>query len=167
MTDRNEQYRTLPQKAMKLMRITSALSMFFFVTAPAIVACVFLWQSFSALPGILVLGCALMLSVLYVLLTPKIRFKRYKYLIAPDRVEIIEGLFFIKRTIVPIDRIYQIDIKAGPLDNAVGVAKVTLTTAGSFASFRFLEPETAQEIALYLNETVLKKLRVKGADNDV
>ena len=68
---------------------------------------------------------------------------------------------------MPIDRIYQIDIRKGPLDNAVGVAKVMVTTAGSSAAFRFLEPDAADEIALYINETVLGKIQGKGDGQDV
>ena len=88
-------------------------------------------------------------------------------MIAQDRIEICEGLIFLRRTIVPIDRIYQIDIRTGPLDNAVGVAKVIVTTAGSTAAFRFLEPEAADEIALYINENVLNKIHQKGEETDV
>ena len=42
-----------------------------------------------------------------------------------------------------------------------------VTTAGSSAAFRFLEPEAADEIALYINETVLNKIKGKGAEEDV
>ncbi len=163
----NGSYRSLSPKALKLMRITSVISMSILIIIPAAVACVAVAIDYSITAGLLILACAVVFSVLYIIFTPKIRFRRYKYLIASDRVEIIEGLLFIKRTIIPIDRVYQIDIKKGPLDNAVGVAKVMVTTAGSFASFRFLEPEVADEIAMYLNETVLKKLKVKGARQDV
>lgn len=163
----NGNYQTLSDKALKLMRITSFISTSILIMIPAVAACVYICINNSVIAGISVLICAALLTAAYILIAPKIRFKRYRYLIASDRVEIIEGLFFIRRTIVPIDRIYQIDIKTGPLDKAVGVAKVMITTAGSIASFRFLEPDVADRISMYLNETVLKKLKVKGARQDV
>lgn len=163
----NGNYQTLSKKALKLMRITSVISTSILVMIPATVACISVCTNNSVVAGLSIIICAAAFSAAYVLIAPKIRFKRYKYLIASDRVEIIEGLIFIKRTIVPIDRIYQIDIKTGPLDKAVGVAKVMITTAGSFTSFRFLEPDVADQIAMYLNDTVLKKLKVKGARQDV
>ena len=161
-----DQYRTPSPKAIKLMRITSALGTFFLLIVPAVAAEIFA-RDVLGKGGLVLIGAAVVLAVLYTLLTPPIRFKRYRYLIARDRIEIIEGLLFISRTIVPIDRIYQIDIRKGPLDNAVGVAKVIVTTAGSSAAFRFLEPEAADEIALYINETVLKKIREKEDRQDV
>ena len=161
-----EQYRTPSPKAITLMRITSAIATFFILIAPAVAAAVFA-RDYIGNAGLILVAAALVLSVVYTLVAPPIRFKRYRYLIAKDRIEIIEGLLFISRTIVPIDRIYQIDIRKGPLDNAVGVAKVIVTTAGSSASFRFLEPEAADEIALYINETVLNKIKGKGDRQDV
>ncbi|MCR5484303.1 MAG: PH domain-containing protein [Clostridiales bacterium] len=159
-------YRTLSNKAIKLMRITSVIFSFFVFIVPGTALAVFSVIQFGSKSAAACFAAAsFLLSVLYITITPKIRFKRYKYLIASDRIEVIEGLFFISRTIVPIDRIYQIDIKTGPLDNAVGVAKVIITTAGSFTSFRFLEPEAAEEVALYINETVLQKLKAKGAES--
>lgn len=160
------EYRTPSPNAIKLMRITSALCMFFFVILPIGIVAGIAHDYLSYWSYILV-GVSVLFSVLYILIAPPIRFKRYRYRICKDRIEIIEGLFFVRRTIVPIDRIYQIDIRKGPLDNACHVAKVMVTTAGSSAAFRFLEPEAADEIALYINETVLNKIKGKGAESDV
>lgn len=160
------EYRTPSPNAVKLMRITSALCMLFFVLLPAgIVAAAA--HDFLSYGSYILVGVAVVFSALYILIAPPVRFKRYRYMICKDRIEIIEGLFFVRRTIVPIDRIYQIDIRKGPLDNACHVAKVMVTTAGSSAAFRFLEPEAADEIALYINETVLNKIKGKGAESDV
>ena len=161
-----DEYRTPSPRAILLMRITSVLTTFFFALVPSGVICWYVW-TYIGLPALIIPGVVLLLSVLYTLIAPGIRFRRYRYMIARDRIEIIEGLFFIRRTIVPIDRIYQIDIRKGPLDNAVGVAKVVVTTAGSTAAFRFLEPEAADEIAMYINETVLTKIQEKGDRQDV
>ena len=161
-----DQYRTPSPKAIRLMRITSALCVFFLVILPAGVL-VFFLHDWLLWGGYVLLGVAVLLSVLYVLFAPGIRFRQYKYMIAQDRIEICEGLFFLRRTIIPIDRIYQIDIRTGPLDNAIGVAKVLVTTAGSSAAFRFLEPEAADEIAMYINENVLNKIHQKGEKEDV
>lgn len=162
------EYRTPSPKAITLLRITSLLSTFFLLVVPALAAAIFA-SDFLGSAGWILVGAAAVISVLYTLIAPPIRFKRYRYMIAKDRIEIIEGLLFIRRTIIPIDRIYQIDVRKGPLDNAVGVEKVAVTTAGSSASFRFLEPEVADEIALYINETVLGKIRskMKGDAQDV
>ncbi|MBQ3150775.1 MAG: PH domain-containing protein [Clostridia bacterium] len=164
MSEKN--YRTPSLKAVKLMRITSSLSLAIFLVMPSVIASLYYRYELSYF-SFVIIGAVLLFSFLYIAITPKIRFNRYKYLIEADRIEIIEGLFFIRRTIVPIDRIYQIDIQKGPIDNMVGVAKVRLTTAGSSAAFRFLEPETADEIAMHLNTSVLAKIKAEGTDENV
>lgn len=161
------QYETLSKKALKLMRITSAIGLIFLFTAAVILFVAMLLLTGNAETGAVVLICTAIFCSVYFFIVPPIRFRRYKYLIAQDRIEIIEGILFVTRTIVPIDRIHQIDIKRGPLDNAVGVAKVIVTTAGSAAVFRFLEPERAEAIALYLNASISRKLRAKGVAEDV
>ena len=103
-------------------------------------------------------------AVLWAVLFPIVRFRRYKYLIQPDRIEIIQGVFRVTRTVVPVDRIHQIDVSRGPLDTAFGVAKVSVITAGSTAVFRFLDEDKAQQLALFLNEKVQQKL---GGNTDV
>ena len=103
-------------------------------------------------------------AVLWAILFPIVRFRRYKYLIQPDRIEIIQGVFWVSRTVVPVDRIHQIDVSRGPLDTAFGVAKVSVITAGSTAVFRFLDEDKAQQLALFLNERVQQKL---GGNTDV
>ena len=162
------EYRTPSPKAITLMRITSAIVTALFLVVPALAAAIFAGDALGKAGWILV-GAAAVISILYTLIAPPIRFRRYRYMIAKDRIEIIEGLFFIRHTIIPIDRIYQIDVRKGPLDNAVGVEKVMVTTAGSSAAFRFLEPEVADEIAMYINETVLDKIhsKMKGDEQDV
>ena len=160
------QYETLSPKALKLMRITSVIGLFFLLAPAAVLAGVLLFFGSTASAAVVLTG-ALVFCLAYFLAVPPIRFRCYKYLIAADRIEIIEGILFVTRTIVPIDRIHQIDIKRGPLDTATGVAKVIVTTAGSAAVFRFLEPERAEAIALYLNESINRKLDARGAGRHV
>jgi len=154
-------YERLSKKALRLMRITCAVSLFFCLLAAA-AAAGYLYLAGHMAAAVAVIICALAAAVAVFLIVPPLRHKRYRYHIGPDRIEIIEGLLFIRRTIIPIDRIHQIDIRRGPLDNLAGVAKVVVTTAGSAAAFRFLEPERADEIALYLNESVTGKIRAEA-----
>lgn len=154
------EYEFLSLKALKLMRITATIGSLFLLLA-GIVASVILAYNTKFLIATIVACLSITLFTFILLVIPPLRFRRYKYLIAEDRVEIIEGILFIRRTIVPIDRIHQIDIEKGPLDNLVGVAKVIVTTAGSAAAFRFLEPERADQIAIYLNKNINEKVKKK------
>lgn len=153
------EYKTLSKKAIKLMYVTQTIVSAIVLVPVGIISFALLNPVSSVAAAAVSAVCALLL-ILSIAVFPKIRFKRYRYLLTDDRLELIEGIFWVERSIVPIDRIHQIDIAKGPLDNAFGVAKVIVTTAGSELTFRFLEPEKAEEIAMYLN----KKLGEKNAE---
>ncbi len=162
------QYTSLSQKAKPVLFITAAIQSLVFTG----ICCAAIWSiplyGMGNINPIRLLGTAVtvLFALLWAIVTPIVRFRRYKYCIADDRIEIVEGLFYIRRTIVPIDRIHQIDITRGPIDNRFGIAKVTVTTAGAKATMRFLELEKAEEICELLNRVITHKLREqKGEDH--
>ena len=155
-------YQNLSKRAKTVMLITALIQGILFA-AVALVIIAYAFGRGSEIGLVLALACAA-LAAAYIIIVPVVRFKRYRYLIEADRIEIIEGVFFIRRTLVPIDRIHQISVSKGPVDSAFGVAKVSVVTAGSTATFRFLDEEKAEEIALHLNTRIREKL---GGSPDV
>ncbi|MBQ5825272.1 MAG: PH domain-containing protein [Clostridia bacterium] len=154
------EYKSLSKKARQLMGITALLESLLLLVA-CLVAVVAANLYGAAKIAVMAGGAAV--AVLWAVFFPMLRFKRYKYLITEDRVEIVCGVLFVSRTVVPINRIHQINVVRGPLDSTFGVAKVSVITAGSTAVLRFLEEDEAQELALHLNERVRNKLG--GGDN--
>ena len=155
-------YQNLSKRAKTVMLITALIQGILFA-AVALVIIAYAFGRGSEIGLVLALACAA-LAAAYIIIVPVVRFKRYRYLIEADRIEIIEGVFFIRSTLVPIDRIHQISVSKGPVDSAFGVAKVSVVTAGSTATFRFLDEEKAEEIALHLNTRIRETL---GGSPDV
>lgn len=154
------EYKSLSKKAKQVMRVTALLQSLLLLVA--CLAAVVLGGLYGAVK-VAVMAAGAVVAVLWALVFPVLRFRRYKYLIDADRIEIIRGVLFVSRTVVPINRIHQINVSRGPIDTAFGVAKVSVITAGSTAVLRFLDEDEAQTIALYLNERVENKLG--GSDN--
>ncbi len=143
------------------MRVTALIqSLLLLAACIAVVAL----ADFYGVVKIAVMVSVAVIAVLWAAVFPVLRFRRYKYLIEADRIEIICGVLFVSRTVVPINRIHQINVSRGPIDTAFGVAKVSVITAGSTAVLRFLDEDEAQKIAIYLNERVENKL---GGGKDV
>lgn len=155
------QYTPLEKNAKKVMLLTAVIQA---VAFSAVVLGVLYWFIGEEKLLFSVAIAAAVIALLWVIFVPMVRFKRYRYMITPDRIEVIEGVFWIKRTVVPIDRVHQISVSKGPIDSAFGVAKVQVITAGSTAVMRFLNEEKANEIAMYLNNKVNEKL---GGGSDV
>ena len=155
------EYKTLTKNAKYLMTATALLQSLFLLVACMVTGVVAHLYGAAKL-AVMITGAVV--ALLWAIVFPIVRFKRYKYLIQPDRIEIIQGVFWVTRSVVPIDRIHQINVSRGPLDTAFGVAKVSVITAGSTAVFRFLDEDRAQQLALFLNEKVEQKI---GGNNNV
>ena len=87
------------------------------------------------------------------LVEPYFRYNRYRYSINEECIDIREGYLFVKRNIVPIERLHKLEISKGPIDQIFHVAKVTVTTAGGDVTLRFLEEEKAEKIAENLKDS--------------
>jgi len=99
------------------------------------------------------------IAVLYLLISPQVFYRRYRYRIDDDKVEIRRGILIITHTLVPIERIHQVQVNKGPINRLFGLANVDITTAGGTAKLEYLEEETAESIASKLNEYVVKLLK--------
>ena len=96
---------------------------------------------------------------LILLIWPAIFYRHYRYIVDTEKVDVQRGVLFISRTVVPIERIHQVQVKRGPISNYLGLADVIITTAGGAASIQYLDHDVAQSIADYLNDTVNKIIR--------
>ena len=96
----------------------------------------------------------LIYAAVSMLVEPYFRYNRYRYSINEECIDIREGYLFVKRNIVPIERLHKLEISKGPIDQIFHVAKVTVTTAGGDVTLRFLEEEKAEKARVM--EIVLK-----------
>ena len=76
----------------------------------------------------------LIYAAVSMLVEPYFRYNRYRYSINEECIDIREGYLFVKRNIVPIERLHKLEISKGPIDQIFHVAKVTVTTAGGDAA---------------------------------
>lgn len=100
------------------------------------------------------IGIGKIISLILVILTladafvgPYFRYHRYRYSINDECIDIREGYLFVKRHIVPIERLHKLETAKGPIDQMFRVAKVIVTTAGGDVTLTFLDEERAQRIA--------------------
>ena len=95
--------------------------------------------------------------------------RQYRYSINEECIDIKEGYLFVKRNIVPIERLHKLQTLKGPIDQMFKVAKVVVTTAGGDVTIRFLEEEKAEQIAENLrgriNEIVVSQREEDGEED--
>ncbi|MDN5341017.1 MAG: uncharacterized protein PWQ30_2126 [Euryarchaeota archaeon] len=101
----------------------------------------------------------LAIALVYAAVAPPVFYARYRYRITADRVDVRCGVLFIRHTLVPIERVHQVEITRGPINNLLGLADVTITTAGGEATIRYLEVDEAEKVADRLNSLIGRMLR--------
>ncbi len=99
------------------------------------------------------------LLAIYFIFGPAIYYARYRYRINEDRIDIRRGIFVISHTVVPIERVHQLEVARGPINNLFKLADVTITTAGGIAKIQFLDLQVAEKTADSLNEYITDILR--------
>lgn len=71
----------------------------------------------------------LVVSVLFIGVIPGLRWRRWRYEIRDEEVDLQRGIFWISRTLVPLARIQHVDTQSGPLQRRFGLATVIFYTA--------------------------------------
>ncbi|MCL2608148.1 MAG: PH domain-containing protein [Methanomassiliicoccaceae archaeon] len=104
------------------------------------------------------------LIVLYHSIEPIVFYNRYRYIITDDCIDVRRGVIIIRRTVVPIERVHQVEVTRGPILNAFGLAEVQVTTAGGVAKIQYQKLDEAEEVAERLNALINRMVRVMRND---
>ena len=105
------------------------------------------------------------LAVIFVILLaycavgPFVFYKRYRYRMDEDKIEVRRGILYITHLLVPVERVHQVDVRVGPINRIFGLADVGITTAGGEVSLQFLEEDVAEGIATALNDKIVRMLK--------
>ena len=87
------------------------------------------WAEVSVFLGILPALAVLALAVFSVFVAPGVRWRRWRYEIRPDEVDLQRGVWWVSRTLVPLARIQHVDTRQGPLQRRYGLSTVVFHTA--------------------------------------
>ena len=79
--------------------------------------------------GILPVLAVLVLAGVVVGVVPGLRWRRWRYEIRPDEVDLQRGIIWVSRTLVPLARIQHVDTRQGPLQRRFGLSTVVFYTA--------------------------------------
>jgi membrane protein YdbS with pleckstrin-like domain len=91
----------------------------------------------------------LALAVLVIVLAPQRIYRRLRYRLSGQALQILRGWLFHTDTVVPLVRVQHLDVIRGPLDKMFGTASLVVHTAGthnSIVALPGLSPERAAEM---------------------
>jgi membrane protein YdbS with pleckstrin-like domain len=120
----------LDPRAMTLWRITGILNVLPLLVGACIATLALVRLGdvsffFAVLPVLAVLA----LGVVVVGVAPGLRWRRWRYEIRPDEIDLQRGILWIGRTLVPLARIQHVDTRQGPLQRRFGLSTVVFYTA--------------------------------------
>ncbi|MFT8320207.1 MAG: PH domain-containing protein [Bacillus sp. (in: firmicutes)] len=150
----------LSKKGMKVWRLTGLFTSVFPLILCAAVITVTILLDWPILFSILSVAFFLICLYFFVGLLPTLRWKRWRYEIREDEIEIQHGVLVMKRTLVPMVRVQHVDTKQGPLLRKYELAAVSISTAATVHEIPILGMEVAEEIRNYIS----KKARVAEED---
>ena len=96
-----------------------------------------------------------------ILLLPKLRWKRWRYEVREQEIELQHGVLIIKRTLIPMIRVQHVDTQQGPLLRKYQLSTVMISTAATVHEIPALDMHEAEE----LRRSISSLARV--ADEDV
>ena len=99
-------------------------------------------------PGLL----SILLAVLAVAVVPELRWRRWRYEIRADEIDLQHGLFTVRRTLIPIRRVQHVGSEVSWLQSSFGVATVTFHTAAGGTSIPAIGGLDAEQVRRRVTE---------------
>lgn len=97
----------------------------------------------------LFLGLFLIALIIYIVIAgvlPKLRWKRWKYEVSDNGIDMLRGIIIKKRTVIPINRVQHVDTRQGPVYRKFELASVAISTAATTHEIPALDNDTADEL---------------------
>jgi len=100
----------------------------------------------------------LVLGIVVVGVAPVLRWRRWRYEIRPDEIDLQRGILWVGRTLVPLARIQHVDTRQGPLQRRFGLSTVVFYTAAG--------PNQIPELSALVAAEVRDRIAVLTGEQD-
>lgn len=151
----------LSKKGVKVWRITGIISTIILLAmAGTVTTLTFIFDWYKVIIPAAFLVCFIY-GYLSILLMPNLKWKRWRYEVREDEVELQRGVIVIKRTLIPMIRVQHVDTQQGPIMRKYDLATVSISTAATVHEIPALLVEEAEEIRNYISQ------KAKVAEEDV
>lgn len=118
-----------------------------------VVAVVAVSAILGSLPAIL---AAVVFAVVMAVVVPLLRYRTWRYAVREEEIDLRHGVWVVRRTIVPMERVQHVDTARTPLGQLFGISTLTIHTAAGRHQIPGLDAGTADrlrtEIARYARE---------------
>ncbi|KIL48575.1 PH domain-containing protein [Jeotgalibacillus campisalis] len=85
-------------------------------------------------------------AVLFVYIFPTLKWKRWRYEVREEEIELQHGIFIVKRTLVPMVRVQHVDTEQGPILRKYRLATISISTAATVHQIPALDIDEADSL---------------------
>ncbi|WP_127850190.1 PH domain-containing protein [Lacticaseibacillus hulanensis] len=135
----------LPERIKRIWYLSTLGSFIFGLVVSGGVALGHMWWDWPMWLVFAALGLTVVESIIELALVPY-RYAFSGYRITDTAVEMSSGLFFKKHVAIPIAKIQNVTLKAGPLMQAQHLEQVVIATAATDHDIEGVEPQTAAKL---------------------
>ncbi|GAK02482.1 hypothetical protein JCM19037_718 [Geomicrobium sp. JCM 19037] len=136
----------LSKKALPVWRITGLLESLFYLVLPLAYAGLsffFDWPFWILYPVMLLW---ILIAILKSLVIPAVRWRRWRYEVHDEEIDFQYGVFIIRRTLVPMNRVQHVDTEQGPIYRHYKLSAVSISTAATIHQIPALTEEVASDL---------------------
>lgn len=142
------------KNAIKAWRITAFIYGFLWYSIGAFGVLLYLKKDLDITILILMCVASVGLHVLTIFVFSTLRWKRWRYEVNEQGVDMYRGIIILTRTMVPMNRIQHVDTKQGPIYRKFGLSSISLSTAATTHEIPALDEETAGYLRNMISDLV-------------
>ncbi|MCH1627259.1 PH domain-containing protein [Ferdinandcohnia quinoae] len=141
----------ISERALTVWKISALISSIigWVVTIAVLVLTIIFDWTFWIFAGLLVLS--VIETILSIFVLPNLKWKRWRYEVHEHEIDLQRGVFIVKRTIIPMNRVQHVDTQQGPLLRKYHLATVSVTTAATVHEIPALDLEEADQLRDYIS----------------
>ncbi|MEH7181254.1 PH domain-containing protein [Neobacillus vireti] len=111
--------------------------------------------------SMILIAIELIFTYISIFLFPSLRWRRWRYDVREEEIELQEGILIVKRTLIPMVRVQHVDTVQGPILRQYHLASVIVNTAATAHKIPAIEENEAEELRHYISTLA------RVADEDV
>lgn len=101
---------------------------------------------------VVLIAAGILFAYLFVFLFPSLRWRRWRYEVREEEIELQHGILVRSRTLVPMVRVQHVDTVQGPLLRRYHLASVIVHTAATAHEIPALEESEAEELRFFISK---------------
>ncbi|MFD0588786.1 PH domain-containing protein [Paenibacillus sp. GCM10027627] len=137
---------------LKVYRISELIANGIFLLVIVAYLILALWQDWTLLPAWISGGVWVASLILFTWIVPNIKYKRFRYELFEEELEIESGIIFISNVLIPMVRVQHVELGSGPLMRKFGLASVSVVTAATTHQIVGLKREEAESLKRRIGE---------------